>query len=70
MLADDILAINFDDAMERKKIEVYGYGISVGRGNMINFEQLQKVLSKISANMEESDSLLAEFIKGYLDGLP
>lgn len=68
MFAEDILALDFDNSSERKRLEVYNYGLGTARKEgMINFSQLKNVLDKIARDKEENDDLQAEFIRGFSD---
>ncbi|RKS25625.1 hypothetical protein CLV94_0663 [Flavobacterium endophyticum] len=68
MFAEDILALDFDNSSVRKKLEVYNYGLNTARkGEVINFNQLKKVLDKIAHDKEENDDLQVEFIRGFSD---
>ena len=69
MLAEEIMSLDFDDSLIRKRLEVYNYGLETAKKGWANFSQLNKILDKISGDEGEKDQLKYEFIRGFSDAL-
>ncbi|QRY55496.1 hypothetical protein [Sphingobacterium siyangense] len=69
MLAEDILSLDFSDSSVRKRIEFYNYGLASAKTGWVDFNQLHKILNKISKDQEEKNQLRDEFIKGFSEAL-